>query len=369
MLHSWWTGNRVDTVSLNLIMNMEEELRELRELVAQLKADNEKLKQNQTPVHPRLSGAPSDLAAEPAAPVAERLVFVPRDRKCPMFSGRSGMKVTEWIEEVEACMRARHLSVKDQAFFLFDHLEGEARQEIKYRPITDRNDPDKIKGILRELYGCSQSYVALQEAFFSRKQQDGETLLEFSLALMSLMDKVKDRAPDGLVNAEVLLRDQFSEHVFDGALRRELKQRIRSQPTVTMLELRTEAIRWEREGMPGGARGRSQSVPSIHGVQYAVQGSYRPVSGSPTERSELSELKDMLRRQQEQLNQLSQSVAMLQRPPQRSRGNPIICRRCQQPGHFAQDCDGPRVPPRAQTFSTAHSRGNGQSSPHVPTGN
>ena len=67
--------------------------------------------------------------------------------------------------------------MNDQAFFLFDQLEGEAREEIKYRPSTDRNDPEKIKGILRELYGCSQSYVALQEAFFSRKQQDGETLL------------------------------------------------------------------------------------------------------------------------------------------------------------------------------------------------
>lgn len=348
---------------------MEEELQQLREWVAQLKADNEKLKQRPNPAPPGDAGTSSTSRAEPGPPVAERLVFVPRDRRCPLFKGKSGIKVNEWIEEVEACMRARHLSVNDQAFFLFDHLEGEAREEIKYRPSTDRNDPKKIKSILRELYGCSQSYVALQEAFFSRKQQDGETLLEFSLALMSLMDRVKHRAPDGLVNVEVLLRDQFSEHVIDGALRRELKQLIRRQPTMTMLELRAEAIRWEHEGMPGGARGRSQSVPSIHGVQYAVHGGPRTVSSSSTEGAELSELKDMLRRQQEQLNQLSQSVAMLQRPHQRPRGNPIICRRCQQPGHFAQDCDGPRVPPRAQAFLAANSRSDGQSSPRLSAGN
>ncbi|KAL2089535.1 hypothetical protein ACEWY4_014223 [Coilia grayii] len=336
-------------------MAQEQELQELRDLVAQLKADNDKLKR-QVPTHSGDGATSSVSQTWSDVSKGERLVFIPRDRKCPTFTGKSGMKVSEWIEEAEACMRARHLSVKDQAFFLFDHLEGEARQEIKYRPATDRNDPEKIKTILQELYGCSQSYVALQEAFFSRKQQDGESLLEFSLALMSLMDKVKNQAPDGLVNAEVLLRDQFSEHVFEGGLRRELKQLIRRQPTVTMLELRAEAMRWEREGMPGGARG-----PSIHGVQYAVQGGRLSAPSSAVDPSELAELKDMLRRQQEQLNQLSQSVALLQRPPPRPRSGPIICRRCQQPGHFAQDCDGPRVPAHAQASVATHSRGHGPS--------
>lgn len=143
-------------------------------------------------------------------------------------------------------MRARHLSTSDQAFFL---LEGEARKEIKYRPATDRSDPAKIIAVLRELYGCSDSYVALQEAFFSRRQQDGETLQEFSLAA------VKQSAPSEMPNADVLLRDQFIENVFDGSLPRELKQLTRRQPTVSLLDARTEAIRWEREGLPGGVRG------------------------------------------------------------------------------------------------------------------
>lgn len=161
--------------------------------------------------------------------------------------------------------------------------------------------------------------------------------------------------------------DQFAEHVFDGSLRRELKQLIRQKATVTLLELRTAAIRWEREGMPGGSRGRSHSVPSIHSVQYAVHGGLRPATGSPMERSELSEIKEMMRQQQEQLNQLSQTVAMLQRPPLRPR-NAIICRRCQQPGHIAQDCDGPRVTARTQAPQAVHSRAHGSSS-HLLPGN
>lgn len=349
---------------------MAEELQELRDLVAQLRADNERLRQDQaaaTPGPSTMPSAPLPPSAIPiaSAPLTERLVFVPRDRKCPMFRGRSGIGLTEWIEEVQACMRARHLAPADQAFFLFDHLEGEAREEIKYRSSTERADPSAIIAVLQELYGCSQSYVALQEAFFSRRQQEGETLQEFSLALMSLMARIKDRAPSDMRNAESLLRDQFVEHVIDGALRRELKQFVRGQPTATILDVRGEAIRWEREGLPGGMRGRSYSVPSAFGLQYGVQSSSQGVINPPPV-SELTEMREMLRLQQEQLNTLTQSLARLHHSQERSRSyrnSPIICRRCQQPGHFARDCDGVRAPPRSRPTLPVPQQLGGQSGP------
>ncbi|KAK0139102.1 hypothetical protein N1851_024329 [Merluccius polli] len=269
---------------------MAEELEELRALVAQLRTDNDRMRQERLPAAP----------PAPSAPSTDRLVFVPRDRKCPMFRGRSGIGLNEWMEEVEACMRARRLSVFEQAYFVFDHLEGEAREEVKYRPRAEREDPAKIFGILQELYGCSESYVALQEAFFSRRQQEGETLQGFSLALMSLMASVRARAPREMLNADILLRDQFVEHVLDGALRRELKQFVRRQPAATLLDVRGEALRWEREGLPGGSRGRSHSVPSAFGLQCGVQGGPKVVA-TPAPRSELQEMREMLRLQQEQI--------------------------------------------------------------------
>lgn len=332
-----------------LLAAMEEELQTLRDQVAQLEADNQRLRTQRTAT-PGSSVGTSSAPPPPTPSVTDRLVFIPRDRKCPMFMGRTGISVGEWVEEAQACMRARHLAPADQAFFLFDHLEGEAKEEIKFRSSEERGNPARIIAILKELYGCTESYVALQEAFFSRRQQEGETLQEFSLALLGLMEKVKSQAPGDIPNAEALLRDQFIEHVRDGSLRRDLKQYVRRNPGAALLEVRGEAIRWELEGLPASVRGRSNSVPSAFGLQYAMHSSQR-TEVTPTQ-TEVSDIKEMLRKQQEQLDLLTRSVALLQAAPPRSRSpcqGPIICQRCQQPGHIARNCEGVRVNQRSQS--------------------
>lgn len=341
-------------------------MQRLRDLVSQLEADNEQLLQERAAFRDvpggaaaGPSGSVSHAPSASAAPVMERLVVVPRDRKCPAFNGKTGLGIAEWTEEIRACMRVRHLSAADQALFVFDHLEGEAREEIRFRPRVEREDPVKVFAILRELYGCAQSYVTLQQAFFSRRQQEGESLQEYSLGLMALMEQVKQCAPDGIPNAGDLLRDQFVEHALDSSLRRTLKQYVRNRPTASLLDVRSEAIRWEREGQPGGFRGRSHSVPSAYGLQYGVQSDSHSRHPIAPPRSEMSDLMEILNRQQAQLDQLTQTIAALQapRPPGNFvRRGPLICRRCQQPGHIARECRGPTVPPRsrANSFSGAN---------------
>ncbi|XP_056913809.1 uncharacterized protein LOC130539468 [Takifugu flavidus] len=359
---------------------MEDEIQQLREMVLQLKAENEQLRHEHTT---SLGGPSGSTSASPgptvyasgagvSAPVIERLVVIPRDRKCPMFSGKSGISIAEWAEEVQACARARYLPAAEQSLFMADHLEGEAKEEIKFCPREEQRDPGRVLAILKELYGCSQSYVTLQQAFFSWQQLEGETLQEFSLALMSLMAHVERQAPDGIPNADVLLRDQFVEHVLDGSLRRELKQLVRRQPTITLLELRGEAIRWEREGLPGGTRGRSVSLPTAYGLQCGVQGRPHQVPQARPQEPGLDAVMDLLKRQQEQLNQLTMTVASLQAPPPLApicRLGPLICRRCQQPGHFARECDGERAPPRRRVNSVAGYDTQARSSSSQQSGN
>ncbi|MGL4645843.1 MAG: hypothetical protein ACRCVL_01800, partial [Cetobacterium sp.] len=84
---------------------MEDELQELRDLVAQLRADNARLQQAQAPVAqpgpdaalPSTSTVPPVTTRPSGAGAPERFVFVPRDRRCPKFNGKTGVSIDEWV--------------------------------------------------------------------------------------------------------------------------------------------------------------------------------------------------------------------------------------------------------------------------------
>lgn len=324
---------------------MDMELQELRDLVQQLRTDNQRLVEAQTvPIRTEPINIVPDIPrpSVQANGSHDRLLYVPRERKCPVFRGTVGLGIAEWVEEVRASMRARGLTFVDQAYFIYDHLEGEAKNEIKYRSREEREDPEKILSTLQEVYGRSQSYVALQEKFFSRKQLEGESLQEYSHALFGLMNEVLETAPDAMPNSVILLRDQFVEHVTDPALRRALKQIVRAHPSHTLLDIRKEAIRWEQEGMSLERRERSYSVPSFCATQVSTTSN---TSSKSNYSAEIAEIKELLKQQQIQLNQLGEQLSRLQHSPKRPsmHHNQVVCRRCQQPGHFASHCDNERV--------------------------
>lgn len=77
------------------------------------------------------------------------------------FRGNTGIGIVDWVKEVRASMRARYRSRFDQAYFIYDHLEGEAKDKVRYRPKAEPEDLEYILAILQELYGCLKSYVAL----------------------------------------------------------------------------------------------------------------------------------------------------------------------------------------------------------------
>lgn len=98
---------------------MGEELEQLRARVQQLEVERDRLQQERDAAEagPSTQGPPSlSISA------MDRIVYLPRERKCPVFRGPHGIGVDEWVEEIKTSMRVRHVGPADKAAFVFDHL-------------------------------------------------------------------------------------------------------------------------------------------------------------------------------------------------------------------------------------------------------
>lgn len=61
------------------------------------------------------------------------------------------------MKKIKATLRTRNLKPVDQAYFICEHLEGEANNEIRVSNMC--TDQEQIFTFLEELYGCPKSYL------------------------------------------------------------------------------------------------------------------------------------------------------------------------------------------------------------------
>lgn len=341
-----------------------DDVQALLEQLQQLKAANEQLRgqlQERSPVTgqvpdpvPGQSTVPSNMnSINEASNVC--YVYAPRERKCPRFTGKLSvdlLTVDQWVEEVRRCLEIRPMSRAAQVMFVMDHLDGSAKSEVCFHSSISRDTPDKIFDILVENYSCTQSYVAAQLQFFQRTQREGESLRDYSHALKSLMDIVSCKTPGGIPNSDILLRDQFTEHVHDDMLRRELKQRVLQTPDLSFLALRSIALKWADVGRQGGkTRPRAYSCDTNCQVVEGVNAEMHAVTLGSND--DILQIKECLRKQQVQLDTLMKQMSVhFSQPSQtdipsispttgpfrfQADGKPI-CHRCGRAGHIARFC-------------------------------
>ena len=345
-------------------MSVDELQSELAALRARLEAEKETMSQlkteNESLVQRLDSNTPSATAQGSASGVGrgetlgsgtrERIVYLPKEKKCTVFNGGSSATFYEWLDEINATLVYRSYTGGEKAAYIYEHLGGEAKQEIKYRTPSERANPQSVLAILKEIYGQPQSLTKLQKQFFDRRQREGESVREYSHALMAIMEEINHCNVREAWCGDFALRDQFAENVYDVSLRRELKKNIRQQPTISFFELRKEALQWGEEAECGVERRRRvvgtcekvEATPVEVGVVTAA------VEAKPDPM--LAKVLELLQKQQSQIDDLSQKLTTTMQtagskrtdtrkwqPRYDASGQPI-CFKCQKSGHIARFC-------------------------------
>ena len=160
---------------------------------------------------------------------ANKTVYVAREKKIARLNGRPVREidpdVSEWLEDV-----SQHLKITDdkdaQIRFLMDKLCGQAKDEIRLRPRIDRNTYMYIMilCIIKDVFASSETLGALQQQFFQRDQKQGESLQNYSLSLMRLLDKIVSKDEKAVSSYDEMLKERFNEGICDSSLRRAIRR-------------------------------------------------------------------------------------------------------------------------------------------------
>ena len=94
-----------------------------------------------------------------------KLLYLTRECKQPILFGRpvkdGDPDVDQWIDDVQDHLKSLD-TVQAKVDYIIDHLGGKAKDEIRVRPESDRQNPVKIFCILRARFGNRDSAVKLQ---------------------------------------------------------------------------------------------------------------------------------------------------------------------------------------------------------------
>ncbi|CAC5405564.1 unnamed protein product [Mytilus coruscus] len=217
--------------------------------------------------------------------------------------------------------------------FLMQNLISPAKDEIRLRPLLERDSADKILFLIHGIYDGDDSVSQLQQLFFQRNQKDDETLQDYSLNLMKIFDQINKRDNTVLGDKDKVLKDRFIEGIKEPHLKREVKRFSYEHKTMKFLEFRQEVLLWVNEN--------TQSWKVKLQMQDVEVVSNQAIKSEHTSKDN-SEILKLLTKQQEMLEKQQQQIDRLSNVKNYSDSTnndvynshkPIICYNCGGKGH------------------------------------
>lgn len=277
-----------------------------------------------------------------AAPQAHAAKFVYAARKMSKFDGARD-RLEDWLQEARSTISNMGLKDKDASEFLITHLEGAAKRETRLLSEAERADPKEVLKLLETQFGERLTPSQLVSEFHGRKQHKGETLREFSHALLELLDRVcKAYEPEGppFADKDKTLRDRFIDGVSDQSLHFTLFDRVERDGTVKFKAIRDYAFKISPEA--GKQHAQSTVIESSKVPFQEASGLAELVKGQEilTKALELQQQQqESLAKRQEELYQLvTASLQTGRESAGRGQGGGFRCYYCNNLGHKKINC-------------------------------
>ena len=166
-----------------------------------------------------------------------------------------------WIGQARSILPS--VSSADRLSFLIAHLEGPAREEVRYAPSDEKDCIDKIFTLLVSAFGENRSNAQLKRELYERVQVSRESVRKFSIALLEISEGLTDKVE----SKDNILIEVFCENLLEPQIKREIKRLVRTDPNISFGALRSEAIQLEEDGLSGP--NRCVRVREVHEPHHA----------------------------------------------------------------------------------------------------
>ncbi|XP_075682014.1 uncharacterized protein LOC142651331 [Rhinoderma darwinii] len=260
----------------------------------------------------------------------------------PKYDGKS-VTLMDWAERLRAAARLYQVPPPHQADLALSLLEGDARAAVVVLPVSQRATLEDIITRLETLYGDTTSVTDLRKKFYTRSQREDESVQQYSVALQRLWNRLSKKDQEGCAavpDPDRVLRDQYLSGLKNRALRRSLRDYIRTEPHTALVDLVREAIEWQHEGEDG-------AHVSVHNsTERGPPPKMDPTPESAFLRDFARDVRELMREMREEINQLKAASSTREDRPRQRRFDPAEIRRCWEcgrPGHLARDCHAPRM--------------------------
>jgi hypothetical protein len=282
-------------------------------------------------------------------------VYVTRERKIDKFRGTDKENVVDWTDHILSYVKGRFQTNIEKVEFILEHLEGDAKAEVKFRVTSSKASPEEVVQVLRAVFENKDSITQLQQKFFSRNQENGESVREYSYVLMDLLGEINNKVPHMYGDRDTVLKQRFADGVENHNLRRELRRLNSERTELKFWELRDKAMQWLEEESEGKNFSRVNETAVCEATTIGWKELYQKQQEQlETLTKMMATLKEDMKKSSVRTNQPSQyhfssgssrnSQRHFQRRDQQSSDSHtdqrgiIICHFCKGPNHIAKNC-------------------------------
>ena len=118
------------------------------------------------------------------------------------------------------------------------HLEGPAREDVRYAPSDEKDCIDKIFTLLMSTFGDTRSNAQLKRELYDWVQGRRESVRKFFRVLLEISEGLTDKAE----RKDNMLIAVFCENLLEPQIKREIKRLVRTDPKISFGALRSEVI-------------------------------------------------------------------------------------------------------------------------------